>query len=119
MDVLRAETRNSTIGLGASACGQSVPPTDPTCGEHLTLVEQTLTKVQAELVRLFPGRDLGKSKETADLAIRSVSLVRRMNCYAMNGADKKPGKNESELCATIGRLALVQWLNYETTVGQL
>ncbi|MGW0523707.1 hypothetical protein [Crossiella sp. NPDC003009] len=118
-DLLRAQARGSTVDMATTACRQGVAATDPVCGEHLNAVEQTVAKVQEALSRWFKGRDLTKANEVAASVAKSVGLVRKMNCYAMNGPEHKPGKNESELCGSIGRIALLQWLNYQSTVEQL
>ncbi|MCO1578144.1 hypothetical protein M8C13_20540 [Crossiella sp. SN42] len=118
-DLLRAQARGSTADMATTACRQGVAATDPVCGEHLTAVEQTVAKVREALGQSVKDRDLTKANEAAAWVAKSVGQVRKMNCYGMNGPEHKPGKNESELCGSFGRLALMKWLNYQTTVERL
>ncbi|WP_410666506.1 hypothetical protein [Amycolatopsis sp. cmx-4-68] len=59
-----------------------------------------------------PGCDGGRA------TLRPSPLLKSLNCYGLGGPGKKPGKNEAQLCGTFGPLAVLGWLNFETTVEQ-
>jgi hypothetical protein len=101
-----------------SACSGSPAPADTACGKQITAISQSVDGIQAAIARSIPGREFPKIRDSADQVRKSINLLRTMNCYGLNGADKKPGKNEAELCGTFSRLTLVGWFSFETTVEQ-
>ncbi|MEQ0558334.1 hypothetical protein ABJI51_04570 [Amycolatopsis sp. NEAU-NG30] len=101
-----------------TACRADPAPSDPACGEELQAIRRNVEDFRAALAKAFPGKDFPKIRESADQLTRYVDLLTKMNCYGLNGPGKKPGKNEGDLCGTFGKLALLGWLSFETTVEE-
>jgi len=111
----RVGTLSATMG---TACSGHPAPTDTACGQQLDAIRQAADGFQAALAKSIPGKDFPKIREAADQVTKSIDILRNMNCYGLGAPGKKPGKNEAELCGTFGRLTLLSWFSFESTVEQ-
>ncbi|HET6706636.1 hypothetical protein [Amycolatopsis sp.] len=111
----RVGTLSATTG---TACSAGPAPTDPACGHQLDAIHQAVTGFQAAIAQSIPGRDFPKIRDAANQVTKSIDILRNSNCYGLGAPGKKPGKNEAGLCGTFSRLALLSWLNFESTVEQ-
>jgi hypothetical protein len=111
----RVRALSTTTG---TACSGHPAPTDAACGQQLDAFRQAVAGFQAVLATAFPGKSFPKIRDAADQLTKPLDLLKSLNCYGLGGPGRKPGKNEAQLCGTFGPLAVLGWLNFETTVEQ-
>ncbi|MFJ6914940.1 hypothetical protein ACIQUX_13400 [Streptomyces sp. NPDC101133] len=104
-------------GMSTSPMCSHVPWDDPGCGEDLTAAAELAGAMAESIGRDFPDGEYTEVEKSADHVVKSVNTVRKLGCYAMGSTPPKtdPAKLR-ELCPSMGTIASLAWLNFESNV---
>ncbi|MFI7874174.1 MULTISPECIES: hypothetical protein [unclassified Streptomyces] len=106
-----------TYGMSTSPMCSHVAWDDPGCGEDLTAAGELAGAMAESIERDFPDGEYTEVEKSADHVVKAVRTVRKLGCYDMGST---PPKTDSaklrELCPSLGTVASLAWLNFESNV---
>ncbi|MGW5086010.1 hypothetical protein [Streptomyces coelicoflavus] len=106
-----------TYGMSTSPMCGHVAWDDPGCGEDLTAAAELAGAMAESIGRDFPDGEYTEVEKSADHVVKTVGTVRKLGCYDMGST---PPKTDSaklrELCPSLGTIASLAWLNFESNV---
>lgn len=109
-----------TYGVSSSPMCSHVAWNDPGCGEDLTAAGKLAGAMAESIERDFPDGQYTDVEDSAGQVVKAVDTVRKLGCYAMGST---PPKTDSaklrELCPSMGTIASLAWLNFESNVSPL
>ncbi|MFC9464699.1 hypothetical protein [Streptomyces coelicoflavus] len=104
-------------GMSTSPMCSHVAWNDPGCGEDLTVAAELAGAMAKSIGRDFPDGEYTEVEKSADHVVKTVGTVRKLGCYDMGAT---PPKTDSaklrELCPSLGTIASLAWLNFESNV---
>ncbi|MEU7206790.1 hypothetical protein AB0B06_00085 [Streptomyces sp. NPDC044989] len=90
---------------------------DPGCGEDLTAAGKLAAAMAESIEQDFPDGEYTEAEKSANHVVKAVNTVRKLGCYGMGST---PPKTDSaklrELCPSLGTVASLAWLNFESNV---
>lgn len=105
-------------GVSGSPMCSGVAWDDPGCGADLTAAGELADAMAESIERDFPGGEYTDVQKSAGQVVKAVNTVRRLGCYGMSSA---PPNTDSaklrELCPSLGTVASLAWLNFESNVS--